>query len=86
MFGLRFRDFSSAPDLFSGPFIRTAFLDRQKITVISDARFRCTPRVESPMTEERKYAILFAARRLGTPSLQRQRGLVLPNAVVLTER
>ena len=37
-FGLRFRDFSSAPDLFSGPFIRTAFLERQKITVISDAR------------------------------------------------
>ena len=37
-FGLRSRDFSSAPDLFSGSFIRTASLDRQKITVISDVR------------------------------------------------
>src|SRR6516164_1586795 len=33
-FGLRFRDFSSAPDLFSGSFLRTASLDRRKVAVI----------------------------------------------------
>ena len=32
-FGLRFRDFFSAPDLFPGSFIRTASVDRQKIAV-----------------------------------------------------
>jgi len=37
-FGLRFRDFSAAPDLFSGSFVRTTSLDRQKMTVISDVR------------------------------------------------
>src|SRR5262249_5353463 len=33
-FGLRFRDFSSAPDLFSRSFLRTASPDRQKVAVI----------------------------------------------------
>lgn len=44
-FGLRLRDFSSAPDLFSGSFGRTASLDRQKIA----ANFACGggPHVET---------------------------------------
>src|SRR5215469_4425179 len=65
-FGLRFRDFSSAPDLFSGSFLRTASLDRQKVAVHFGLRKRSSCSDTTPQCGQRgsiQFADCFGRRR-----------------------